>query len=194
MTDYYGIEMKKIITILFMLFISTNVNAESFFDNTIIGVSFISQSVDIEVTGPGSIGLGSDTGSGFGIYLDKYYKQKYRFNSTLSFISYDAFDITQLMVSADYLFPLNPQVSLFSGASLGAAAQKYTDSSVTDSAVGAVYGVQAGAIVFINDNLMLEAGYRLRPTSIETNIASSLGTVSTIDDLSEVYISLLLMF
>jgi len=177
-----------------MLFISTNVNAESFFDNTIIGVTFINQSVDIEVTGPGSIGLGSDTGSGFGLYLDKYYKQKYRFNSTLSFISYDAFDITQLMVSADYLFPMNPQVSLFSGASLGAAAQKYTESSVTDSAVGAVYGVQAGAIVFINDNLMLEAGYRLRPTSIETDIASSPGTVSTIDDLSETYISLLLMF
>lgn len=184
--------MKKISAVLFLIFTSINVNAENFMDNTILGIAFINQTVDLEVTG--TTLTGSDSGSGLGIYLDKYYKKIYRFNGTLSYVSYDDFDISQLMVSADYLFPVSSEISFFGGAAVGGALQKYSDASVSDAALGLVYGVQTGAIAFINDNIMLELGYRLRPTSIETDIASVPGAVVTINDLSETYISLLLMF
>jgi opacity protein-like surface antigen len=187
--------MKKILLLLCLLFVSMNTNADGFFDNTIIGVAFINQNVDIEITTPVSSRTVSDAGSGFGIYLDKYYAKKYRFNGTLSFISYDNFDISQLTFSADYLMPVSSNISFFTGASLGAALQTYSDASTSDGAVGAVYGVQAGAILFISNNLMLEAGYRYRPTSgIETEITSSPGTTTSVDDLSESYFSILLMF
>ena len=187
-----GIKMKKISTVLFLFFISINVNAENFMDNTILGIAFINQTVDIEATG--TTVTGSDSGSGIGVYLDKYYNKIYRFNGTLSYVSYDDFDISQLMVSADYLFPVSPEISFFGGVAIGGALQKYTDASVSDAALGLVYGVQTGAIAYINDNIMLELGYRLRPTSIETDVTSIPGTVVTINDLSETYISLLLMF
>jgi len=184
--------MKKISLVLFLLFISNNVNAESFMDNTILGIAFINQTVDIEATG--TTLTGSDSGTGFGIYLDKYYKKTYRFNGTVSYVTYDDFDISQFMVSADYLFPMSAEISFFGGAAIGGALQKYGDASISDAALGLVYGVQTGAIAFINDNIMLELGYRLRPTSIETEVASLPGSVLTINDLSETYISLLLMF
>ncbi len=186
--------MKKVISIVLLLGISVNANAESFFDNAIFGISLINQNVDIEVSSSGSSVTGSDSGSGIGLYLDKYYKRKYRFNSTLSFINYDTFDISQLMFSADYLVPVNATVSFYGGGSLGGALQKYSDSSISDSALGLVYGVQLGSIIYINKKLMLELGYRFRPTSIETDITSIPGTVTTINDLSESYFNILLMF
>lgn len=175
-----------------MLFCSSALHAENFLDNTILGVAFISQNVDTEISGTGV--TTSESGSGLGIYLDKYYKRKYRFNGTLSYITYDDFDITQLMVSADYLMPVNSSISFFGGGSIGGAIQTYSDASLSDSAIGLVYGVQLGAIGYISKNLMLEAGYRLRPTNIETDIVTSPGTTATVDDLSETYISILLMF
>jgi len=184
--------MKKIYVVFFLLFTSINVNAENFMDNTILGIAFINQSVDIEATG--TTLSGSDSGTGLGIYLDKYYKKTYRFNGTFSYITYDDFDIAQLMVSADYLFPMSPEISFFGGAAIGGALQKYGEASISDAALGLVYGVQTGAIAFINDNIMLEVGYRLRPTSIETEVTSLPGAVVSINDLSETYISLLLMF
>ena len=184
--------MIKICVVLFLLLTSINVNAENFMDNTILGIAFINQTVDIEVTG--TTLTGSDSGSGLGIYLDKYYKRIYRFNGTLSYVTYDDFDISQLMVSADYLLPISPEISFFGGAAVGGALQKYSDASVSDAALGLVYGVQTGAIAYINNNIMLELGYRLRPTSIETDVENIPGAVVTINDLSETYISLLLMF
>jgi len=186
--------MKKVILIFSMLLISKNINAEGVFDNTIFGVSFISQSVDIEVTTTGTVTESTDSGSGFGLYLDKYYKKKFRFNSTLSYIGYDTFDIAQLMFSADYLLPVNSRISFFGGVAAGGALQKYSDVGAGDSALGAVYGVQLGGIAFINDNLMLELGYRLRPSSgIETEVVNT-DSIISVTDLSEVYFGILLMF
>lgn len=179
---------------ILVLLISKNTYAEGVFDNTIFGVAFLSQSADIEVTTPGSVVTDSESGSGVGLYLDKYYKRKYRFNSTLSYVTYDNFDIYQLMFSADYLIPVNGRISLFGGVAAGGALQTYSDSSATDGALGAVYGAQLGGIVYINDSLMLELGYRLRPTSgIETEIVNT-GTITSVTDLSETYFSILLMF
>ena len=186
--------MKNIISLLIFMMLSSSVHSESFFNNTIIGVAFINQSADFTINGPDSVVSGSDSGSGFGLYLDKYYKRTYRLNGTLSYISYSAFDISELIFSADYLYPINSHISFFGGLAAGGAIQKYTASNITDSASGLVYGAQLGAIAYINDNLMLEAGYRLRPTSIETELDSLPGAISTVDDLSETYFSILLMF
>lgn len=188
--------MQKKIIMLFILFISNSANAEGMFDNTIFGIAFINQSAELEITNSGQVDSGSVTGSGFGLYLDKYVSKKYRFNTTLSYVSYDAFDVAQLMISADYLVPINGQISLFGGVAAGGALQSYTNSSSSDGALGAVYGGQLGGIMFVNDHLMLELGYRFRPTSgIETEIVDQSNTItSTITDLSETYFSILIMF
>ena len=57
-----------------------------------------------------------------------------------------------------------------------------------------VYGAQLGGIVFISDNLMLELGYRLRLTNLETEISTAPGTTETIDQLNETYLSLVVSF
>ena len=189
------LKMEKKLIILLMLLITPIAQAESFFDSTIIGIAFINQTADIEVTGgAGLIVSGSESGSGMGLYIDKYYERQYRLNATLSYVGYDNFDIGQLVFSADYLFPVNEDISFFAGAALGAATQKYADASVVDSALAGVYGLQAGGIVYINKYIMLEAGYRYRPTNIETEIVGIPGAISTVTDLSETYLSLLLMF
>ncbi|HED34132.1 MAG TPA: hypothetical protein ENJ08_07955 [Gammaproteobacteria bacterium] len=186
--------MKKYLTLLLMFCIVPATQADSFFDSTVIGLAFINQSAEIEVSGTGQDVSFSESGSGLGLYIDKYYNQTYRVNATLSYVSYDNFDIGEIIFSADYLLPVNESLSFFGGGALGAATQKYSDASVSDSAAGAVYGLQAGAILYVNKYIMLEAGYRFRPTSIETELALTQGDISTVTDLSESYLSLLLMF
>ncbi len=180
--------MKKISLMFFMLLISKSVYAGNF------GISFISQSVDIENTTSGVITNSTDTGTGFGLYMDSYFKRKYRVNSSLSYITYDTFDVAQLMFSADYLMPVSSRISFFGGLAVGGALQTYSDSSFSDGALGAVYGAQLGAILFVNDSIMLELGYRLRPSSgLETEIVVDSST-TTVTDLSEGYFSILFMF
>lgn len=188
--------MKKLISILAFMLLSTSTPAyaESILDNSILGIAFISQDADIKISGPTTSANVSESGSGFGIYLDKYYKRTYRFNGTFSYITYDDFDVVQAMFSGDYLIPINGTVTMFAGAAAGGAMQQYSDASFSDSSLGFVYGMQAGAIAYINKNLMLELGYRARPTSIETEIESSPGTTTTVEDMSETYFSVLLMF
>jgi len=187
--------MKKIISIFFMLLIANHANAEGFFDKTFFGVAFISQSAELETTTTGTTTSISETGSGIGLYLDKYLSRKYRFNSTLSYVTYDAFDVGQLMISADYLIPLNARVSFFGGVAAGGAIQTFSDASFSDGAVGAVYGAQLGGILFLNNSLMLELGYRFRPTSgIDTVVLNPADTITSVTDLSEAYFSVLFMF
>jgi len=185
--------MKKFFLLLILFSISTSGRGANFMDNTVIGIAFINQSVKMELTGPNISVSDSASGSGFGIYLDKYYKRNYRFNGTLAFFGYSGFDITELIFSADYLLPMNDNITLFAGLALGGALQKYNSASLTDSALGGVYGAQLGAIAYINKNLMLELGYRYRPASIETEISGT-NLVNTINDMSESYFSILLMF
>ncbi|VAW66684.1 hypothetical protein MNBD_GAMMA11-3426 [hydrothermal vent metagenome] len=186
--------MKKYIVLVFMAIIAPVSQAESFFDNTVIGLAFINQSVEIEVSGAGADTRLSESGSGFGLYIDKYYDRIWRINGTLSYVNYNSFDIAEVIFSTDYLLPVSENLSFFSGVALGAATQRYSNSGVADSALGAVYGVQAGAILYINKFLMLEAGYRFRPTQLETEVTTMPGELSTVIDLSESYFSLLFMF
>ena len=166
---------------------------DELFSNLLIGVAVIDQSADVSMTSGTTTTTSSEDGSGFGIFADKYYKGKYRLNATWNYVDYDDFYISSLTASADYLFPYNANITFFTGGTIGGAMQSYSDASVTDSAVGLVYGVQVGGIGYVNKHLMLELGYRLRPTDLETDFEAT-GATGTVDELSEMYLSILLMF
>ena len=167
---------------------------ESFFSNMSLGLVFIGQSVDVTNKNGATSTTSSESGSGIGIYADKFIDGNYRLNGTLSYVSYDNFIITSLTASADYIVPLNPSFALFGGLAAGGAGQKYSNSSFSDMSLAMVYGAQLGGIVFISDNLMLELGYRLRLTNLETEISTAPGTTETIDQLNETYLSLVVSF
>lgn len=167
---------------------------ESFFSNMSLGLVFIGQSVDVTNKNGATSTTSSESGSGIGIYADKFIDGNYRLNGTLSYVSYDNFIITSLTASADYIVPLNPSFALFGGLAAGGAGQKYSNSSFSDMSLAMVYGAQLGGIVFISDNLMLELGYRLRLTNLETEISTAPGTTETIDQLNETYLSLMVSF
>lgn len=167
---------------------------ESFFSNMSLGLVFIGQSVDVTNKNGATSTTSSESGSGIGIYADKFIDGNYRLNGTLSYVSYDNFIITSLTASADYIIPLNPSFALFGGLAAGGAGQKYSNSSFSDMSLAMVYGAQLGGIVFISDNLMLELGYRLRLTNLETEISTAPGTTETIDQLNETYLSLMVSF
>ena len=88
---------------------------------------------------------------------------------------------------------MNDNFTLFAGATAGIASQSYSDASAGDMAVALLYGVQLGGIMFVNNNLMLELGYRLRTTDLETEFTTT-GTTATVEEINETYLSLILSF
>lgn len=88
--------MKKLFNSLLFVLAVSNAQAEGILDNTVFGVSLINQDINLAVNVSGNTVNVSDSGTGFGIYLDKYYKRKYRFNSALSYVGYDSFDLGNL--------------------------------------------------------------------------------------------------
>jgi len=167
---------------------------ESFFSNLSYSIMFISQSVDVTNTIGSTSTTGSEKGSGIGISAEKFYKNRYRFNGTFNYVSYDHFAITSLTAAADYLMPVSSTLAVFGGVAAGAAGQKYSDSSFSDMSLAPVYGAQLGGIMFVSDSLMLELGYRLRLTNLETEITTIPASIDTVDQLNETYLSLILSF
>lgn len=186
--------MKKLIFSLLFVLVTNNVQAEGILDDTVFGVSLIHQNVNLSVNDSATTVNTDESGTGFGIYLDKYYKRKYRFNSTFSYVGYDVFDLAELSVSADYLVPYNQQISFFAGLSAGAGMQKYTDSGIADASYGLTYGAQIGGIAYVNSHLMVESGYRHKLSNIKTDVLSASNMDITLDEVDELYLSLLLMF
>ncbi len=180
--------------LLAIYMLPASLSAEGFLDNAIMGVSLVNQTMEIEVGGSEGSSEYTETGTGLGVYMDVYYRPRIRFNGTLSYIAYDDFDILETIVSADYLLPVNDTLSFFTGLAGGAAVQKFSDSGFGDAALGLVYGAQLGGIIYINEQWMFEAGYRLRLTDIETDIAVPAGTTTTVNDLSESYLSVIMKF
>ena len=167
---------------------------QPFFSNIHIGLAFISQSLDVINSNGTTTTTNSESSSGFGIYADKYIGDKYRLNGTLSYVSYDNFAIISATTAADYIVPINANFALFGGLAVGVAGQKYTESSASDMSLALVYGAQLGGILFVSDNLMLELGYRLRLTNLETEITTAPGNTDTIEQLNEGYISFVVSF
>ncbi|MDH5473189.1 MAG: hypothetical protein OEY87_03630 [Gammaproteobacteria bacterium] len=174
---------------LFLLFLITgNSHADALF----WGISVINQEINLTVNDGTNSTTATDDGSGFGIYADSYYQNKYRLNGTLSYVDYTSFNITSATASADYLIPVNAQATFFMGATAGGAGQVYSGSGVSDSAFAALYGLQTGAIMLLGNSVMLELGYRLRYTNLETEFTGTTIT-STIDELNETYLSLTIL-
>jgi len=165
---------------------------ESFFSDLSYGVALISQSADVANIATNS--SSSESGTGIGVFADKFYKNKYRFNGTLSYVSYDNFITTSLTFAADYLVPINSNIALFGGVAAGGAGQKYSSSSFSDMSLALVYGAQLGGIMVMSDSMMLELGYRLRMTNLETEITTTPASTDTIDQLDEAYLSLIFSF
>jgi len=184
--------MNKIVSVFTLVFASFAAQAESILDNTMFGVSVINQDVNVAVKLAGTTVNVEESGTGFGVYLDKYHQGKYRFNTTLSYVGYDAFDFASMTVAADYLVPYNKQLSFFAGVSAGGGMQQYADMSLADASSGLLYGAQLGGIAYLNKELMLEVGYRQRIVNVETDIDS--GGTTLVDEQSELYLSFLLMF
>jgi hypothetical protein len=182
-----------------LLLISSNALA----GNTLYGITFISQSITQEITpASGSSSLLETSGTGFGLYIDTFYDDTYRVNTTLSHVTHTDlnttdFTFTSLKASADYLIPVNASFTFFMGATIGGAAMVFDEASISEASLGTLFGGQVGGIVLLPANIMLEFGYRILPTKIETDIVNTSGAVtstSSIDELSEGYLSLVILF
>lgn len=182
---------KTLLSLCILMCVSTSAQANYFNDNYIVGASFVQQYADLR----SDTGLSdSSSGSGVEIYLDKYILHKYRLKSSLGYIKHSRFDVSELSLGADRLIPLQTTVSAFIGISAGLTTQKYNNASFGDSASGGTYGIQFGAIKYINNAYLLELGLRLRHADIDTVINTTPQTTNTIDRLHQVYLSVLFMF
>ncbi len=186
---------KRLLLTTIIVFSSSNLLAENV---QYYGIAAINQDLTEKITQTtGGTTTTKSSGSGLGIYTDLFYQNKYRFNATLSYIGYTDFDFISLTASADYLIPIDSTFTFFTGVAAGGAGMIYSGSGISDASLGTIYGVQAGAIVFLPANIMLELGYRIRPAQIETDIVDSSGAVtakSSVDDLNETYLSLIITF
>jgi len=192
--------MKKISSLLNHLLLgilavtpSFALSAEGFLDDLSFGVSVLRQQSSLTLTTANSTRY-TDDATGIELYAEHYHKGKYRYKGSFAYIAYDDFDITEAVISADLLMPLNPQFSLFAGAASGAALQQFPEAGVSDSSVGLIYGGQLGGIYYLNRHLMAELGYRLRLTSLKTEVNGESNGQIELNQLDEIYISLVLMF
>lgn len=169
-------------------------SAERFLDDLSFGVSVLRQESSLTLTTAGNNTHYTDDATGIELYAEHYHQGKYRYKGSFAYIAYEGFDITEAVISADLLMPLNPQFSLFAGAAGGAALQQFPDAGVSDSSLGLLYGGQLGGIYYLNRHFMAELGYRLRLTHLETEVNDANNSFIKFDQLDEIYISLLLMF
>jgi hypothetical protein len=168
--------------------------AESFIDELNFGVSAVRQESSLTLKTAGNNIRYTDDATGIELYAEHYHLGKYRYKGSLAHIAYDGFDITELVAAADYLMPLSPQLSLFAGGATGAALQKFPRAGMSESSSGLVYGAQLGGIYYLNKDFMAELGYRLRLTSLKTEVNDVNNSFIEFDQLDEIYISLLLLF
>lgn len=173
---------------------STVLSAEGLLDELSFGVSVLHQESSLNLKTTGNNISYTDDASGIELYAEHYYQGKYRYKGSLAHISYDGFDITELVVAADYLIPLNAQFSLFAGGATGVVLQQFSDTDLSDSSSGLLYGVQMGGIYYLNKHFMTELGYRLRLTQLKTEVSDVNNSRIELDQLDEIYISLLWMF
>lgn len=179
---------------IFLLTPSTVLSADGLLDELSFGVSVLRQESSLTLTTAGNHISYTDDASGFELYAEHYHQGKYRYKGSLVHIAYDEFDITELVAAADYLMPLSPQLSLFAGAAAGVAVQQFSGAGLSDSSSGLIYGAQLGGIYYLNKYFMAELGYRLRLTSLKTEVDDASNSRIELDQLDEMYISLLLMF
>lgn len=187
-------KFKQFLIILSLLVMVNTANA----NKLLYGMALINQQItqDINIASSASTITLKESSTGLGIYADYYFKGNYRFNGTISYIDYDDFNITSLTAAADYLIPVNPKFTLFAGITSGGAAMKFSNASLSNTSIGSLYGAQLGGIAFLSNGVMLELGYRMRMSNIETELLNPGGPsdISTVDELDETYLNLILSF
>lgn len=193
--------MKKISTLLNLLLLamlvaapSISLSAEQFLDDLSFGVSVVRQESSLSLITADNKSRYTEDATGIELYAEHYHLGKYRYKGSLAHIAYDGFDVSELVASSDYLIPLNPQFSLFAGGAVGFALQQFPDTDLSDTSSSLLYGIQLGGIYYLNKHFMTEAGYRLRLTSLKTELGDAGNSRIEIDQLDEMYISLLVMF
>lgn len=186
--------MNFLIRCLLLLSVSGTLKAEFYGDNLLFGVSLIRQYAEMETLVTGATSSLSETGAGLGFYLDKYVQRNFRINGTFSYVVYSEFDVIELMFSADYLIPANETFSFFVGVAGGGIGQKHMNAVASDYALGGAYGAQFGAMKFINENIMVEMGYRYRQSNITTDVGTTVESRITLEQVNEFYFSTLFMF
>ena len=180
---------RKVIFTTLLFLVSYNASSSNLF----YGIPFISQEADVELTsGTGTI-TSTEDGTGIGIFADYYHRGTYRFNGTFSYVDYSNFYTTTLSASADYLIPVDKSLTFYVGVTGGAIGQVYDDASFSDMAASYLVGAQLGTIMFAGDQLMIELGYRLRSTDLETDL-TAIPAVATVDELNEIYLGIHIIF
>ncbi len=193
MKKIYSLSNLLLLTLL-LVAPSTVLSADSFLYELSFGVSVLRQESSITLTTAGNRIRYTDDATGIEFYAENYHQGKYRYKGSFAHIAYDGFDITELVVAADYLMPVSPQLSLFAGGSTGIAFQRFPDAGLSESSSGLLYGAQLGGIYYLNKHFMAEMGYRLRLTSLKIEVNGTNNSLIEFDQLNETYISLLLMF
>jgi len=186
--------LKVLLKFILLLCLSVEVRAEYYGDHVLLGLSMIRQTVDMQSNNNGVISEISESGNGFGLYFDKFYQYQYRFSGAISYVTFNSFAVTELMFSADYLIPVDETMSIFAGLALGGVAQDFNDAAQSDLGIGLGYGAQLGGMKFLSENVLLEAGYRLRISDIATDFGAISQSSIVLDKFNEFYISVLLMF
>ena len=186
-------QKKRYIITLILLVFPILATADYFDQKQLFGISLIHQSAGSNLSNGSSA---SNNGTGIGMYFDRYDQQTYRYNNSFNYIQYSGaenFNIIELTMGADFLIPVMMDSSLFAGMTVGAVMQKFSNENITNAAIEPLYGVQFGGIKYLNENFLLELGYRIRATNLTTNDDVT-NISSNLHELNEFYFNLLFMY
>ena len=179
--------MKFLLKALMLCAISLPVYASGLLDNLRYGIALVNQNETLELKSGGTVASASHSSSGFALFAEKYYRKKFRFSGSLGLTSHPGNKIINATLSADYLYPIDGRTALFGGLAAGGAGQQYDGSSLTDMSMGLVYGAQLGALFYINHYLSIDLGYRLRISSLKSEVTGTSDTI-TATGLDELYV------
>lgn len=155
--------MKKLLALSVALAVSAPAFAdEGFFVGVGIGNAKLSYDYDDSFFEE----KGSDSESDTAIYLrgGKLLRDDVRAYVDLTKVDYDGLDQLSITASADKLFPVADQFSLYAGGSLGYVNLDLEEASKES---GILYGVQGGAIFSANENIDIDFGLSYLFTTAE---------------------------
>jgi len=184
--------MKCFTTFLLLIF-CTSIQAGSLLSNLRYGVTLLSQNITFDIDSGTGVQSDSQSSSGFAVYAEKFYHQKYRFSGSVGLVSHTGSKIVTTTLSADYLYPIDGRTALYGGLAAGGAGQQYEGASLSDMSLGLLYGGQLGVLFFINNHLTIDLAYRLRSANLEANVAANSSLITT-TSLDEVALGLVINF
>lgn len=114
----------------------------------------------------------NDSDYGFVFSLGKRYEH-YRLYGSFSYADFDQNDLFALLGSADYIYDINHQISLFAGVSAGVSFIDVDSSrdviNLDNDVESYAIGGQLGLLYRLDETYELEVGYRALVTDLEFN-------------------------